>query len=147
MPHACDDTGSIFSTTSDAKQSVLGVTRFNRFISWIYFNDPKVGAKSLSSSFQSTKHGWHHVCMTYDSKNLRLFIDTLLIDNQIVGSTIGLFHETFFAYRFGFDNELGKFQGHIDDILITPFDMSLDEIKAHYKGDRPHLVAKGFFLA
>ena len=45
----------------------------------------------------------------------------------------------------GDDHDLGSFNGRIDEVLVTPFDMTQEEVEALYQGDRTYLEQLGFW--
>ena len=93
-------------------------------------------------SYGSTVAGWNHVCVTYDSNAVRLYVNGNNVDTQSISGYLLVAH---CPYTIGFDHGVGYFNGNIDDVLITPFAMTDAEMTAHRNGDRAFLQGLGFF--
>ena len=125
----------------DASTVVLGLTGATAVQGNVHLWSP-TGTRTVSSSFTTPSNGWNHVCLTYDGNTVNLYVNGAVSASENVGGYLKISHA---PLAVGNDQTLGTFNGHIDEVLVTPFAMTSDEVNAHRTGDRAYLQNLGFW--
>ena len=139
----CVNSGIVGSgvDSSSTDKVILGITGPNTVSGYLYMWHP-VGDRVLSANFQTPSNGWNQVCLTYDGNTANLWVNGAIGASENLG---GFFHIGDAPFVIGNNQQLGTFNGHIDEVLVAPFALTPGEVNAYRIGDRAWMQSQGFY--